>query len=51
MLDAVSSTAKKDTAERANFDPFHGMPSYSGRYQKKQRKIPDLRGRSFSELS
>ncbi|KAF7716493.1 Uncharacterized protein PECH_003901 [Penicillium ucsense] len=42
VLDVSSSTAKKGSAARANFDPFHGMPSYSGRYQKKRRTIPKI---------
>lgn len=45
---AVTATARRDTPARANFDPFHGMPSYSGRYQKKQRTVPRVQGRSFS---
>ncbi|EPS34769.1 hypothetical protein POX_a00261 [Penicillium oxalicum] len=42
VLDVSSSNAKKGSAARANFDPFHGMPSYSGRYQKKRRTIPKI---------
>ena len=42
VLDASSSTAKKGSAARANFDPFHGMPSWSGRYQKKRRTLPKI---------
>lgn len=49
VLDAASSSAKKGSAARANYDPFHGMPSYSGRYQKKKRTIPRLQGRPYSE--
>lgn len=49
VLDAASSSAKKGSAARANYDPFHGMPSYSGRYQKKKRTIPKLQGRPYSE--
>ncbi|RMJ28354.1 hypothetical protein PHISP_00741 [Aspergillus sp. HF37] len=47
VRDAVTATARRDTPARANFDPFHGMPSYSGRYQKKQRTVPRVQGRSF----
>ncbi|KAJ5573612.1 uncharacterized protein N7459_008039 [Penicillium hispanicum] len=42
VLDASSSSAKKGSAARTNFDPFHGMPSWSGRYQKKRRTIPKI---------
>ncbi|KAF3395845.1 hypothetical protein F1880_006799 [Penicillium rolfsii] len=42
VLDTSSSSAKKGSAARANFDPFHGMPSYSGRYQKKRRTLPKV---------
>lgn len=44
VLDVSSSNAKKGSAARANFDPFHGMPSYAGRYQKKRRTIPKIAG-------
>ncbi|KAJ5575816.1 hypothetical protein N7535_002742 [Penicillium sp. DV-2018c] len=47
VLDASSTNAKKGSAARANFDPFHGMPTYSGRYQKKRRTIPKITGRSY----
>jgi DNA-directed RNA polymerase III subunit RPC7 len=49
VLDASSSNARKGTAARANFDPFHGMPTYSGRYQKKRRTLPKLTGQSYCE--
>ncbi|KAJ5689079.1 hypothetical protein N7462_003471 [Penicillium macrosclerotiorum] len=42
VLDSSASSAKKGSAARVNFDPFHGMPSYSGRYQKKRRTIPKI---------
>lgn len=45
VIDASASTAKKGSAARANFDPFTGMPSYSGRYQKKHRTFPKIPGR------
>ncbi|KAL2825663.1 DNA-directed RNA polymerase III, subunit Rpc31 [Aspergillus cavernicola] len=32
---------------KANFDPFNGMPSYSGKYQKKKRLIPRVQGRPY----
>ncbi|OJJ87329.1 DNA-directed RNA polymerase III subunit C31 [Aspergillus glaucus CBS 516.65] len=47
VLDAASSSAKKGSAARVNFDPFHGMPSYSGKYQKKKRTLPKLQGRPY----
>lgn len=49
VLDSASSSAKKGSAARANYDPFHGMPSYAGRYQKKKRTLPKLQGRQYSE--
>jgi DNA-directed RNA polymerase III subunit RPC7 len=50
VLDASSSNAKKGSAARANFDAFHGMPTYSGRYQKKRRTLPKITGRSYCKL-
>ncbi|KAJ5146257.1 uncharacterized protein N7515_000821 [Penicillium bovifimosum] len=47
VLDASSTSAKKGSVARVNFDPFHGMPTYSGRYQKKRRTIPKIAGRSY----
>ncbi|KAJ5317850.1 hypothetical protein PENANT_c004G04729 [Penicillium antarcticum] len=47
VLDAASSSAKKGSAARANFDPFHGMPTYSGRYQRKRRTLPKIVGREY----
>ncbi|KAJ5223531.1 hypothetical protein N7468_008073 [Penicillium chermesinum] len=40
VLDVTSTSARKGTAARANFDPFNGMPSFSSRYQKKRRTVP-----------
>lgn len=53
VLDASSSSAKKGSAARINFDPFHGMPSWSGRYQKKRRTLPkiDPNEREYSEFT
>jgi DNA-directed RNA polymerase III subunit RPC7 len=52
VLDTSSSSAKKGSAARTNFDPFHGMPSYSGRYQKKRRTLPKVAniGREYGKL-
>ncbi|CAG7942710.1 unnamed protein product [Penicillium olsonii] len=50
VLDASSSNAKKGSAARANFDPFHGMPTYSGRYQRKRRTLPKIAGQSYSNV-
>ncbi|PYH86510.1 III, C31 subunit of DNA-directed RNA polymerase [Aspergillus uvarum CBS 121591] len=47
VLDSATSSAKKESAARAHFDPFHGMPSYSGKYQKKMRTLPKLVGREY----
>ncbi|KAF7593795.1 hypothetical protein BBP40_010851 [Aspergillus hancockii] len=49
VLDAGASATKKPagSAARVHFDPFHGMPSYSGKYQKKKRAIPKLAGRPY----
>jgi DNA-directed RNA polymerase III subunit RPC7 len=51
VLDASSSNAKKGSVARVNFDPFHGMPTYSGRYQKKRRTLPRIAGRSYGKLT
>lgn len=48
VLDSASTTANKGSKGRANFDPFHGMPTYSRRYQKARRTMPVLEGRPFS---
>lgn len=50
VLDASSSNAKKGSAARANFDPFHGMPTYSGRYQRKRRTLPKITGQTYCKL-
>ncbi|OJJ48902.1 hypothetical protein ASPZODRAFT_60873 [Penicilliopsis zonata CBS 506.65] len=47
VLDVAASAARKGSAARAHFDPFHGMPSYSRRYQKKKRALPRLQGRTY----
>ncbi|RJE22394.1 hypothetical protein PHISCL_05255 [Aspergillus sclerotialis] len=47
VLNTASTAARKGEAARANFDPFHGMQSYSGKYQKKQKTLPTLQGRRF----
>ncbi|KAN0075604.1 DNA-directed RNA polymerase III subunit Rpc31 domain containing protein [Elaphomyces granulatus] len=39
VLDAAGILAKND--------PFHGMPSYAEKYQKKRRTIPRLEGRPY----
>lgn len=51
ILDSASTAAKKGSLARANFDSFHGMPTYSGRYQRKKRTMPRMGGRSYSEFS
>ncbi|KAL4788091.1 DNA-directed RNA polymerase III, subunit Rpc31 [Aspergillus varians] len=43
----VSSGSGYTASSKANFDPFNGMPSYSGRYQKKKRLVPRLQGRPY----
>jgi DNA-directed RNA polymerase III subunit RPC7 len=48
-VNAASTSAKKGTKERAEFDPFNGMPSYSSRYQKRKRTVPKIAGREYSE--
>jgi DNA-directed RNA polymerase III subunit RPC7 len=48
VVNAASTTAKKGTKERAQFDPFHGMESYSTRYQKRKRTIPNISDREYS---
>ncbi|PKY07254.1 III, C31 subunit of DNA-directed RNA polymerase [Aspergillus campestris IBT 28561] len=47
ILDSASTAAKKGSVARVNFDSFHGMPTYSGRYQRKKRTIPRMGGRSY----
>lgn len=49
VVTASSTSAKQGTKERAQFDPFHGMPSYSARYQKRKRTVPKIAGREYSE--
>lgn len=49
VLDAARTSAKKGSAARALFDAFHGMPSYSQKYQKKKRVLPKLQGRQYGE--
>lgn len=44
VIDVSSSNSKKGSSNRANFDPFYGMPSYAGRYQKKRRTVPKIAG-------
>lgn len=34
---------------RSGFDPFDGMPSYSKRYHKPNRLLPDLSARPYSK--
>ncbi|BCS20116.1 DNA-directed RNA polymerase III subunit C31 [Aspergillus puulaauensis] len=46
ILGASSGTGYT-TNSKANFDPFNGMPSYSGRYQKKKRLVPRVQGRPY----
>ncbi|KAH8702489.1 DNA-directed RNA polymerase III, subunit Rpc31 [Talaromyces proteolyticus] len=47
VVNAASTSAKQGTKERAQFDPFHGMQSYSSRYQKRKRTIPKIAGREY----
>jgi DNA-directed RNA polymerase III subunit RPC7 len=49
VLQSTSVTARKDEATRAHFDPFHGMPTYSGKYQKQKRDRPELKGRPYGK--
>ncbi|KAJ5994974.1 hypothetical protein N7481_001951 [Penicillium waksmanii] len=44
VIDVSASNSKKGSSNRTNFDPFHGMPSYAGRYQKKRRTVPKIAG-------
>ncbi|OJJ64930.1 hypothetical protein ASPSYDRAFT_39712 [Aspergillus sydowii CBS 593.65] len=46
ILGASSGTGYT-TNSKANFDPFNGMPSYSGKYQKKKRLVPRVQGRPY----
>ncbi|KAJ9206413.1 DNA-directed RNA polymerase III, subunit Rpc31 [Paecilomyces variotii] len=47
VLGGSGTAAKKGSAARVHFDPFHGMPSYSEKYQKKKRTLPRLQGRPY----
>ncbi|KAL1995172.1 hypothetical protein VTN49DRAFT_1359 [Thermomyces lanuginosus] len=47
VLSAATIAADNDSHERAQFDPFHGMPSYSSRYRKRKRTVPKLSGRDY----
>ncbi|EAW12627.1 DNA-directed RNA polymerase III subunit C31 [Aspergillus clavatus NRRL 1] len=47
VLQSTSIAARKDDPSRAHFDPFHGMPTYSGKYQKQKRDRPELKGRPY----
>lgn len=49
ILGASSGTGYT-TNSKANFDPFNGMPSYSGKYQKKKRLVPRVQGRPYGEF-
>jgi DNA-directed RNA polymerase III subunit RPC7 len=49
FTNAASTSARQGTKERAQFDPFNGMPSYSSRYQKRKRTVPKIAGREYSE--
>ena len=37
------------TNKRSGFDPFDSMPSYSKRYQKPKRLLPDLSTRPYGK--
>jgi DNA-directed RNA polymerase III subunit RPC7 len=47
IVNEASTSAKKDSKLRAQFDPFHGMPSYTEKYRKRKRTIPHLAGREY----
>ncbi|KAL4883344.1 DNA-directed RNA polymerase III, subunit Rpc31 [Aspergillus karnatakaensis] len=47
ILGVSSGTNGYTASSKANFDPFNGMPSYSGKYQKKKRLVPKLQGRPY----
>jgi DNA-directed RNA polymerase III subunit RPC7 len=41
---------KLQMAARASFNPFKGMPKYSNKFHKKQRRLPDLKDRKYGML-
>ncbi|KAL2865620.1 DNA-directed RNA polymerase III subunit C31 [Aspergillus lucknowensis] len=47
VLGVSSESNGYSASSKANFDPFNGMPSYSGKYQKKKRLVPRLQGRPY----
>ncbi|KAL5342898.1 DNA-directed RNA polymerase III, subunit Rpc31 [Aspergillus crustosus] len=47
ILGVNSGTNGYTASSSANFDPFNGMPSYSGKYQKKKRLMPRVQGRPY----
>lgn len=47
VLGVAGLEAKGDSKAKAQIDPFHSMPAYSGRYQRKRRTAPNMTGRPF----
>ncbi|BDD62120.1 hypothetical protein MPDQ_000686 [Monascus purpureus] len=47
VLGVAGLEAKGDSKAKAQIDPFHSMPTYSGRYQRKRRTAPNMTGRPF----
>ncbi|KAI4157548.1 MAG: hypothetical protein LQ346_009119, partial [Caloplaca aetnensis] len=48
ILDDEARVGKKTAASAAaTFDPFNGMPTYSQKYMKKRRRLPNLSARPY----
>ncbi|KAL4980177.1 DNA-directed RNA polymerase III subunit Rpc31-domain-containing protein [Aspergillus desertorum] len=47
ILGVSAGVAGYTGSSKANFDPFNGMQSYSGKYQKKKRLVPKIQGRPY----
>ncbi|KAL5043918.1 DNA-directed RNA polymerase III, subunit Rpc31 [Aspergillus fruticulosus] len=47
ILGVSAGAAGYTGSSKANFDPFNGMQSYSGKYQKKKRLVPKIQGRPY----
>lgn len=49
VLHDASTSAEKNSTLRAQFDPFHGMPSYTERYRKRKRNVPYVLSRKYGK--
>lgn len=51
IIGNTSQIERYATFDAAQVDPFEGLPTYSNKYKKKQRTLPDLGGRSYGMLA